>query len=66
MKKAGTANVSLVGNLLDDYETTGTVDLAHEDDIKLVGAAMYAGECLFNPLQRERADRIALPLLSWS
>ena len=43
-KRAGTANLSLVGKLLDDYEATDVIDLDHEDDIKQVASAMYAGE----------------------
>ena len=55
-KKAGTASVSLVGNLLEDYEATGAVDPDHEDDIKLVGAAMYAGKCLRDPQLLDNAN----------
>ena len=43
-QRAGTARPSLVGKLLDDYEMTDTIDLDHENDIKLVGAIMYAGK----------------------
>ena len=43
-QRAGTAKHSLIGRLLDDYDAAGVVDHDHEYDLKLVGAAMYAGE----------------------
>lgn len=34
----------MLGRLLDDYDAEGVVDMEHENDLKLVGAAMYGGE----------------------
>ena len=45
-QRAGTAKPSLIGRLLDDYDATGIVDVEHEYDLKMVGAAMYVGEKL--------------------
>ena len=43
-QKAGSAKTSLIGRLLDDYESAGIIDLEHENDLKLVGGGMYAGK----------------------
>ena len=43
-KKAGTAKPSLIGNLMDEYEASGTLDPEHEYELKLIGAVMYAGK----------------------
>ena len=42
-QKAGTASVSLISRLLDDYEAKGIVDLEHEYDMKIMSAVMYSG-----------------------
>ena len=47
-KAAGTAKPSLIGKLLDDYDVMGAVDLEHEYDLKLVGAAVYSGTSFFS------------------
>lgn len=44
MKRSGKAKPSLIGSLLDDYDEAGALDLEHEYDLKVIGAAMYAGE----------------------
>ena len=51
MKRAGTARPSLIGKLLDEYEASGTADIEHEYDLKVIGAVMYAGKS-FNILNR--------------
>ena len=43
-KRAGTAKSSLIGDLLDDYEATDTIDPGHEHDLKMIGAVMHSGE----------------------
>ena len=45
-QRAGTALPSLLGSLLDDYETMEAVDPGHEYDIQLIGSIMYAGKGL--------------------
>ena len=51
LKGARATNTSLVGRLLEDYETEKIIDPDHLDDIKLVGTVMYMGENHFNPLK---------------
>ncbi|KAH8116443.1 cytochrome P450 [Phellopilus nigrolimitatus] len=40
-RASGTVQISLVNNLLEDYENSKVIDEDHELDIKNIGAAMY-------------------------
>ena len=50
-QRTGRAKPSFLGQLLDDYDAAGVVDSEHENELKLVGAAMYAGEHFFSELE---------------
>ena len=54
-QEAGVARKSFLSELLDDYETKGTYDKEHEEDIAAMGGIIFIGKLLF-PVIRIRVS----------